>query len=1738
MRFQRPVGDQFPIIEKFGYYGDGQDPNFTVPTKHRGIDLDTGIGDPVKPTADGTIIYIGDQGTAGYGLYVVVQHLNYDGSPNGIYSLYAHLSALVPQGLKIDDPVSANSPIAVSGNSGLFIPGSGGDGGHLHFEVWYGQDLAEIFESGNISPAFDNKYKVQIGSFGNDVGIARYDGSSSLYPLDNHGAIQGDVFDKNNGTDDTIFGLSGDDTIYGGKGNDIIAGGTGNDAIIGGPPHEDEGDSDTALYWGNISEYHVTKVGETVYVAHLEGDDGTDILTSIELIKFADREVDVSSIPDGGGVISGEYVDNTYDPLLEETEIESDGSSSVFSIAISTFLPAWETFTGSIEQFFSERAELEVGGGERLTAIIGNERVTISDTYSEIELVGIGSIARAELLQGGGWDDFGDTPGEAGAAITSFVAGKIELANDVDVHAVNLTGGTTYAVSLQSVDTRISNGLDPYLRIIDAGGSSLKENDDVVAGSVSAFISFTPNSSGTYYLQASGFGESTGGYNLVFSAIDDSEADNLGPTTGITDDGSDEDWDWQGTDGDDRPSRLTLEAGGAPSVDSDNKYRGHDGDDRIEAGRGDDIVWGDRGEDRLYGEDGNDILRGGRNNDRLYGGDDDDLIYGEDGNDRIYGDTSSSTDSGDDTIYGGDGEDKITAGRGDDYVKGEDDNDDINGNDGDDELYGDRGDDEIDGDDGNDLIFGGRGNDHLEGDDGDDRVAGEDGDDRVEGNDGNDRLFGGDDDDVLIGGEGDDLIHGEDGNDTADFSDGRDGIIANLFEETSISNDLGVDILYGIENITGSDGDDKIDGNHGVNILSGGDGDDLIRGHNGDDTIYGGDEDDVVWGDEGNDTVHGGTDNDEVRGGLGDDTLFGDGGDDHIRGEQGNDTIDGGTGDDTVFFWGEREDFSVVQNSDQSISVTDLRSDGLEGTDTLRNVEFIEFFDGKASVSDFVASGPVAEPDSASSAGSGPVVINALSNDSSGASSARVVSASIVNGAGEVVVMGGQVIYNPGDNYSGLKPWESEQVELSYTIRSAGLVETMGSIDVTVFGPDAPYSEIALSRGGPFGIAPEQMVAGGSYNVSFFVSNTGPDNAGLAADFQILLSRDQSLSSDDIVVGGGLSNGTSLEVSTGNVYLLGLDLPHNIELGEYRLGVVIDYEDPNQANNVLWVPNFETGGVVDVVNGDASTSIIDISGMPTDNPLVLASPLGSVITGNKLTNWLQGLEGNDQINGGAGGDVMDGGDGTDTLSYEGSSLGVFVRLFNNSVFGGDANGDTIVNFENVIGSSNNDDIIGSNQANMLDGGAGNDTINGFVGDDLIIGGAGGDNLDGGDGIDTVSYAESASSLGVFARLFNNSVFGGDANGDTIANFENVIGSSNNDDIIGSNQANMLDGGDGDDTINGFVGDDIIIGGAGGDNLDGGDGIDTLSYAGSASSLGVFVRLFNNSVFGGDANGDTIANFENATGSSNNDDLIGSLGANTLDGGAGNDKLNGYIGDDILIGGAGNDLVIGGAGGDNLDGGADIDTVSYAGSTLGVFVRLFNNSVFGGDANGDTIVNFENATGSSNNDDLIGSNQANTLDGGAGADKLNGFVGDDILIGGAGDDLFVFTGTSGSDTITDFTAGAGSEDKIDLQDSVFTDLNDVLANTNDDGLGNTVISKSGVSITLNGVTKNQLDDSDFVLPGSGPASRLTANGATESDAQIIGAAFESGIGQMMPDDLFLMADHHAYLGFDADSHWIV
>ena len=69
----------------------------------------------------------------------------------------------------------------------------------------------------------------------------------------------------------------------------------------------------------------------------------------------------------------------------------------------------------------------------------------------------------------------------------------------------------------------------------------------------------------------------------------------------------------------------------------------------------------------------------------------------------------------------------------------------------------------------------------------------------------------------------------------------------------------------------------------------------------------------------------------------------------------------------------------------------------------------------------------------------------------------------------------------------------------------------------------------------------------------------------------------------------------------------------------------------------------------------------------------------------------------------------------DTLSYANSQAGVSVNLATNVVSGGDADGDSISGFVNVIGSGHNHVLIGDFNNNVLRGGAGDDSIDGGAG---------------------------------------------------------------------------------------------------------------------------------------------------------------------------------------------------------------------------------------------------------------------------------------------------------------------------------------------------------------------------------------------------------------------------------------
>jgi len=220
-----------------------------------------------------------------------------------------------------------------------------------------------------------------------------------------------------------------------------------------------------------------------------------------------------------------------------------------------------------------------------------------------------------------------------------------------------------------------------------------------------------------------------------------------------------------------------------------------------------------------------------------------------------------------------------------------------------------------------------------------------------------------------------------------------------------------------------------------------------------------------------------------------------------------------------------------------------------------------------------------------------------------------------------------------------------------------------------------------------------------------------------------------------------------------------------------------------------------TGSVT--VGGTAFNNLI--AGGQGDDVISGTANVADWINGDDGNDSISGLAGNDSILGGAGndtiegglgGDTLNGGTGTDTLSYASSSAAVNVTL-NGAASGGDATGDVLSNFENLIGSAHADTLIGTAAANSITGGAGADSINGAAGNDTLDGGLDNDTLDGG--------------------ASNDSLIGG-------VGLDSLLGGLGNDTLDGGLDNDILDGGDGADFLYGDLGNDTLIGGNGNDRF--------------------------------------------------------------------------------------------------------------------------------------------------------------------------------------------------------------------------------------------------------------------------------------------------------------------------------
>src|SRR5262245_55244572 len=204
---------------------------------------------------------------------------------------------------------------------------------------------------------------------------------------------------------------------------------------------------------------------------------------------------------------------------------------------------------------------------------------------------------------------------------------------------------------------------------------------------------------------------------------------------------------------------------------------------------------------------------------------------------------------------------------------------------------------------------------------------------------------------------------------------------------------------------------------------------------------------------------------------------------------------------------------------------------------------------------------------------------------------------------------------------------------------------------------------------------------------------------------------------------------------------------------------------------------------------------------------------GDTLYGTNDGDIISTFGGDDVLKGFGGADALDGGDGIDSAFYGDSTAAVTVNLATGVGSGGSAQGDTLVQIENLYGSAHADTLTGADWDNDLHGLAGDDILSGRDGTDRLYGedgldtlsgGAGADRLDGGAGIDTASYIEATTGVRIDLVGLGNGANGqgGDAEGDILIAIENLIGSNYSDTLNGNDVANVLLGGGGNDEIDG------------------------------------------------------------------------------------------------------------------------------------------------------------------------------------------------------------------------------------------------------------------------------------------------------------------------------------------------
>ncbi|MGH6858820.1 MAG: calcium-binding protein [Phyllobacterium sp.] len=431
----------------------------------------------------------------------------------------------------------------------------------------------------------------------------------------------------------------------------------------------------------------------------------------------------------------------------------------------------------------------------------------------------------------------------------------------------------------------------------------------------------------------------------------------------------------------------------------------------------------------------------------------------------------------------------------------------------------------------------------------------------------------------------------------------------------------------------------------------------------------------LIEGTEDKDVLNGTDGDDAIHGLGGDDVLAGLGGDDTILGGSGWDTLDGGDGNDWLDagFDDEWDEDTLYGRGGDDVLMGGYGHDRLYGGE-----------------GDDVLIGGHAEPDPNDMSGrsDGDDLFGGAGNDTLVGSA---IGDRLYGGYGDDMLLGGngldRLFGDPGADLIDGGNGAIDSVE--YRSSDAGvLVDLAAGLGRGGFAEGDVIRNIEMVEGSNFA---DTVLGNGADNR--LNGNEGNDILnGRGGDDDL-----KGAEGDDILQGGDgddhLTGGIGIDRFDGGAGTDTVEFDSHMDAPE---GVTVDL-------------SAETA-----FGGEAGTGEI-ISNIEN----ITATIFDDVLTGDGKDNVFE-------VGGGA--DRIDTGDGTDTVIFSGSgsvfATGLIISLTTGTVSGGNSDGSTFTNVENVTGGFGRDFIYGDNGDNVLSGSDGADDIFGGGGNDTIIGGMG------------------------------------------------------------------------------------------------------------------------------------------------------------------------------------------------------------------------------------------------------------------------------------------------------------------------------------------------------------------------------------------------------------------------------